>query len=82
MANCHRRERLRRSRIVGQMLYEVRAGSPPGAVEAAAGISDGYLLRLERGQRQPSVEVFISICKATKTDPGALIRKIAAAFDI
>ena len=81
MASSHRKVRAPRSRIIGQMLRDVRAGAPISAFESAAGISSGYLIRVERGDRQPSVEVFLSICKAASVDPGALIRKIAAAFD-
>lgn len=76
-------DRANRSRIIGRLLLEAREalGAAQDDVEEAAGISRGYLSTVERGKRQPSVEVFVALCKALKIDPGTLIRKIAAAIN-
>ena len=38
-----------------------------------AGISDGYVSHLERGFRNPSAHVLISLCNALETTPNALM---------
>ena len=81
MASSARKRRADKSRIVGRFLQDARGGTMRSEVEMSAGISSGYLCRLESGRRQPSVEVFIAICKALRIAPDALIRKISAALD-
>ena len=50
-----------------------RLGLSQRELERRAGLSDGYVSQLERGKRNPSAQVLISLCNVLETTPNALM---------
>jgi transcriptional regulator with XRE-family HTH domain len=72
-----------RSRTIGRLLREARAAAGLSQEELAfrAEIDRTYPSRLELGLRQPTIDVFLRLCRGMQVEPHLLMRKIAAALD-
>ncbi len=52
------------------------AGLTQEELAAKANLSREYVNYLERGRRQPTVEVFIRVCQALAVDPPEMLERI------
>jgi transcriptional regulator with XRE-family HTH domain len=64
--------------VLGQKVREARigAGLTQEQLAAKAGISREYVNYIERNKRQPTVAIFIKLCKAMKIHPPELLERI------
>jgi len=64
--------------VLGQEVRKARlaAGLTQEQLAAKAEISREYVNYIERGKRQPTVAIFIRLCKAMKIHPPDLLERI------
>ncbi|MFT3784913.1 MAG: helix-turn-helix transcriptional regulator [Tepidisphaeraceae bacterium] len=64
--------------MLGDTIKRARlaAGLTQEALAAAAGLSREYVNYLERGKRQPTVEVFLRLCRGMKVHPSDLLERL------
>jgi transcriptional regulator with XRE-family HTH domain len=64
--------------VLAQELRKARiaAGLTQETLAAKAGVSREYVNYLERGKRQPTVAVFIRLCRALNLHPPDLLERI------
>jgi len=75
-------ERTEVAKTIGQFLRDAReaVGLSQEALALRADIHRTYPSLLELGKRQPTIDVFLRICKAVKVEPHVMIRKITTAL--
>lgn len=56
--------------------YRLEAGLSQEELAELAGLHRTYVSLLERGQRNPSLEVILSLGKALKKSPGSLVNEV------
>ncbi len=64
--------------MIGKELRKARetAGLTQEEVAFRAGISREYLGQIERGQKAPTVHVFLRVCKAMKVSASQLLGRV------